>query len=247
MVTDIIKTLEQENTVMQLAKVLPDNLDMARFQRIVISALRTTPKLAACAPDSILAAVMGACQLGLEPNTPEGLCYLIPRKGACNLEVGYKGMLRLAWDSGKVIGISAAVRYENDQFSMRLGSNENISHVPAESNRGAMVGAYAIVSLVSGGHIMRYLPADEVLATRPPYWEKSPWGNKNPFIVAEMWCKTAIKRVLKHAPLSPEIQRAVAYDETYSRGAALNYDTGEAQIIEPGTDQLQLPAREGKS
>ena len=68
-----IKSMEGE-----IKRALPSVITPERFTRMVLSALSTNPKLAACTPKSFLGAMMSAAQLGLEPNTPLGQAYLIP-------------------------------------------------------------------------------------------------------------------------------------------------------------------------
>ena len=50
-----------------------------RFARVCVTAFRQNPDLQKSSPASILGAMMTCAQLGLEPNTPSGLAYLIPR------------------------------------------------------------------------------------------------------------------------------------------------------------------------
>lgn len=64
----------------EIKKALPRVMTPERFSRIVLSALSTTPTLAECTPSSFLGAMMTAAQLGVEPNTPLGQGYLIPRR-----------------------------------------------------------------------------------------------------------------------------------------------------------------------
>ena len=59
-----IKQMEGE-----IKKALPSVITPERFTRIVLSALSTTPALAATTPQSFLGAMMTAAQLGMEPNT----------------------------------------------------------------------------------------------------------------------------------------------------------------------------------
>ena len=56
----------------EIKKALPSVITPERFTRIVLSALSTNPKLAQTTPQSFLAAMMTAAQLGVEPNTPLG-------------------------------------------------------------------------------------------------------------------------------------------------------------------------------
>ena len=62
----------------EIKKALPAVMTPERFTRIVRSALSTNPKLGQTTPQSFLAAMMTAAQLGMEPNTPLGQAYLIP-------------------------------------------------------------------------------------------------------------------------------------------------------------------------
>ena len=104
----------------EIAKALPQVMTPERFKRIALSAVSNTPKLGNCTPQSFLGAMMNAAQLGLEPNTPLGQAYLIPfenrKKGIteCQFQIGYKGLIDLAYRSGEVKMIDAQTVYEND-------------------------------------------------------------------------------------------------------------------------------------
>lgn len=87
----------------EIKKALPAVMTPERFTRIVLSALSANPKLAQTTPQSFLAAMMTAAQLGMEPNTPLGQAYLIPyynsksRCNECQFQLGYKGLIDLAY------------------------------------------------------------------------------------------------------------------------------------------------------
>lgn len=113
-------TIKEYISVMsgEIAKALPSVMTPERFTRIALSAVSNNDKLAACTPQSFLAAMMNAAQLGLEPNTPLGQAYLIPYGGACQFQIGYKGLIDLAYRSGEVKMIDAQVVYEMMSLSM---------------------------------------------------------------------------------------------------------------------------------
>ena len=69
----LVKSMEGE-----IAKALPSVITPERFTRMVLTALSSNDKLAKCEPKSFLGAMMNAAQLGVEPNTPLGMAYLIP-------------------------------------------------------------------------------------------------------------------------------------------------------------------------
>ena len=62
----------------QIRTALPRHLTPERFVRMALTALRLTPKLADCTQESVLATMFEAAQLGLEPSTPLGQCWIIP-------------------------------------------------------------------------------------------------------------------------------------------------------------------------
>ena len=71
---------------------------------------------------------------------PLGQAYLIPFKNKgvleCQFQLGYKGMLDLAYRSGEVSVIQAHTVYENDMFEYELGLDPKLKQIPAKENRG---------------------------------------------------------------------------------------------------------------
>lgn len=114
-IPDMVKALAPE-----LKKALPSAITPERFTRIALSALNNTPQLQQCTPMSFIAALLNAAQLGLEVNTPLGLAYLIPYKNKgqleCQFQIGYKGLITLAYRNGNMQTIQAQTVYENDEF-----------------------------------------------------------------------------------------------------------------------------------
>jgi recombination protein RecT len=198
---------------------LPAVVTPERFTRIALSAVSNTPELGECTPKSFIAALMNAAQLGLEPNTPLGQAYLIPyrNKGVleCQFQLGYKGIIDLAYRSGDVQTIQAQIVYENDEFEFEFGLESKLVHKPAKSNRGDMVWVYAIFKLVNGGYGFEVMSIDDVRKHAEKYSQAyksgfSPWKNN----FEEMAKKTVIKKVLKYAPIKTEFVRGIQTDET---------------------------------
>jgi len=214
---DFIKQMEGE-----IAKALPTVITPERFTRMVLTALSTDKKLELCTPQSFLGAMMTAAQLGLEPNTPLGQAYLIPYKNKgvleCQFQIGYKGLIDLAYRSGEVEIIQAQVAYENDEFDYELGLDPKLKHKPAKDNRGNPIYYYAIFKTKSGGYGFEVMSIHDIKVHAKKYSqsyssEYSPW-QKN---FDEMAKKTVLKRVLKYAPLKSDFVRAIAVDETVKK------------------------------
>lgn len=201
----------------QIKKALPSVMTPERFSRIAMTAVATNPKLAQCTPQSFLGAMMQAAQLGVEPNTPLGQAYLIPYRNKGVLEtqfqLGYKGLIDLAYRSGAVTDIQAHEVYENDDFEYELGLHPQLRHKPKLTNRGEVILFYAVFHTKDGGYGFEVMSVEDIQEHAKKYSKArdySPW--KTNFI--EMAKKTVLKRCLKYAPLKTEFVRGLAADET---------------------------------
>ena len=197
----------------QIRKALPSVITPERFTRMVLTALSSTPKLQTCTPQSFLGAMMQAAQLGVEPNTPLGQAYLIPYGSVCQFQLGYKGLIDLAYRSGEVSSIQAHEVHENDTFEYEYGLEPKLRHVPAMTDRGPVTYYYAVLKLKNGGVGFEVMSRDDVetfARKKSKAYSNGPW--KTDF--DEMAKKTVLKKVLKYAPLKTEFARAVASDES---------------------------------
>ena len=209
-----IKSMEGE-----IKKALPSVITPERFTRMVLSAISTNPKLGSCTPSSFLGAMMSAAQLGLEPNTPLGQAYILPYQNKGTLEaqfqLGYKGLIDLAYRSGEVELIQAHIVYENDKFDCEYGLEAKLSHVPAESERGEPIKVYAMFKTKSGGYGFEVMSMDDVKKHAQKYSKSfgssfSPWATS----FEEMAKKTVLKKCLKYAPLKSDFVKGIVQDET---------------------------------
>lgn len=230
-----IKQMEKE-----IAKALPSVITPERFTRIVLSALSTNPKLGMCTPQSFLGAMMTAAQLGLEPNTPLGQAYLIPFKNGkagvleCQFQLGYKGLMDLAYRSGEVKIIQAHVVYERDEFEYSLGLDPVLKHVPARKDRGEPTHVYAMFRTKDDGYGFTVMSMEEIRAHAAKYsksFGNGPWQTN----FEEMAKKTVLKRVLKYAPLKSDFVRGISSDGTVKTELREDmYDAPTAYIdVEP--------------
>ena len=162
---------------------------------------------------------MPAAQLGVEPNTPLGQAYLLPYWNSknnayeCQFQLGYKGLLDLAYRSGEISVIQAHIVYAEDTFSYSFGLRPELKHVPAKENRGEPVFVYAIFHTKDGGYGFDVSSIEDIRAHAQKYsksFNNGPWQTN----FEEMAKKTVLKRVLKYAPLKSEFLRGLVQDET---------------------------------
>ena len=228
-----IKSMEGE-----IKKALPSVITPERFTRIVLSAISVNPKLAECTPSSFLGAMMTSAQLGLEVNTPLGQAYVLPyqNKGVleAQFQLGYKGLIDLAYRSGEVEVIQAHVVYQNDEFECEYGLEPKLTHKPAGGERGEPIKVYAVFKTKSGGYGFEVMSMEDVQKHAAKYSKAynssfSPWKTN----FEEMAKKTVLKRVLKYAPLKSDFVKAAIQDEVIKKEISDDmYSVPEENIIE---------------
>lgn len=196
----------------QIQAALPKHISADRIARIALTAIRNSPRLGQCNPQSFLGSLMVASQLGLEPNTPLGQCYLIPYGNDCQFQLGYKGILDLAYRTGLYSMIYAAEVYEGDEFKYELGLDKKLHHIPARGARsGEPLAYYAVYKLKDGTGDFSLMYREEVLAHAKKFsksFNNGPWKTN----FNAMARKTCIIDVLKYAPKSIEVAQAISYE-----------------------------------
>lgn len=202
--------------------VLPKHITPERVLRIALSTVRRTPQLMKCAPATLFMGILEASTLGLELDS-RGLAYLVPywnkKTGTydAQFQIGYKGLLELAFRSGKVQSIQANVVGENDKFDYALGLQPRLEHIPNLKNRGEIIAAYAIAIMKDGAVQFDLMSREELDAVRDKASQAKNSGPWKDWPEA-MMKKTVLKRLCKFLPLSPEIQRAVSMDDQADAG-----------------------------
>lgn len=204
-----------------LKKVLPKTLDAARMARIVLSAMQVQPKLYDCTPESVLLSVMRAASYGLEPDGgPLGHGYLVPfwssknKRMECQFIPGYRGLVKMARNSGEVADVSGEVVREGDHFDYELGLTPRLEHKRNDAcdQLLPLQYAYAVARFRDGEKKFVVMNRAEVEAIKARSQSKDRGGNLvGPWVTdeAEMWKKTAIRRLAKNLPLAVEAQDAI--------------------------------------
>ncbi len=208
----------------EIARVLPNQMNPDRMARIATTCVKRTPALARTTPESFLGALLTASQLGLEPG-PTGEAYLVPYGTECTFIIGYRGLIKLARNSGQLRDIWAEVVYERDTFKYTLGLHRDLIHEPAAGDRGKPVAVYAAAELADGGRPFVVMTVAEVEAIRA----RSKAGRSGPWVTdfGAMAKKTAVRQLAKWLPLSAEMTAAVNLD------GSVRTDIGQLVDVEP--------------
>lgn len=198
-------------------------MDFNREALFAVQILEQNTYLQKAKPETIKNAIVNISLVGLSLNPALKYAYLVPRNSKeglnCVLDISYIGMIKLLTDAGAVKNIDCDVIYENDKYDFRKGSDPYLKHTPRLSNRGEMIGVYAIAYFRDGGTQFIVMNKDEVDSVRSTSesWKNekgrqySPWET----FTAEMWKKTALKRLFKLLPkthFSENLISAIAHD-----------------------------------
>lgn len=198
----------------QFARALPKHMDPDRIARIALTLFNSNRALQQCTPQSFMGALLTATQLGLEPG-PLGEAYLVPYGGVCTFIPGYRGLIKLAWQSGQLKSIAAHTVHEGDEFDYAYGLDPVLRHKPTLGNRGEVIAVYAAAVMKDGGSAFVVMSRDDVEEVR----KRSKAGKNGPWVSdwEAMARKTAVKQLIRWLPLSTELRNlavAAQLDET---------------------------------
>lgn len=204
-----------------LKKLLPSSMTIDKFQAVVVAAVADNMDLLECDRGSLLKACLSAAELGLSLNKNMAEADILKvwngktKRNEAQFRPRYKGLMKLALQSGEVLKIESRLVYSKDTFEVEEGIDPRIIHKHGLSSRGEMVGAYCVWKLRNGETQFEIMSKEEILAIRDRSSAKTRDGNiVGPWKTdeAEMWRKTVVRRASKYMPLSTEAMRAVQAD-----------------------------------
>ena len=181
--TSLKETIKSGDFYIQIANALPQgNLSAKRYISACLTALAVQPKLMQCKPSSVLKSMMESARYGLEPNSPLSEAALIPYGQECTFLIEYRGMMKLAWNTGLIKSLDYDKVCEGDEFDYSKGSNGlSFHHRPSLSaSRGEGSIYYAYAELKHGGTAFQVMTRDDIVAhakqfSRGYSAKSSPW------------------------------------------------------------------------
>ena len=181
--TSLKETIQSSAFYTQISNALPQgNLSAKRYISACLTALSVQPKLMQCKPASVLKSMMESARYGLEPNSPLSEAALIPYGQECTFLIEYRGMMKLAWNTGLIKSLDYDKVCDGDEFDYSKGSNGlSFHHRPSLSaSRGEGSIYYAYAELKHGGTAFQVMTRDDIVAhakqfSRGYSAKSSPW------------------------------------------------------------------------
>lgn len=228
----------------QIEKAIGKNSD--QFITSIISAVTANPQLQECTNASILSAALVGQSLKLSPSPQLGQYYIVPYKNnktgtvEAQFQIGYRGMYQLAIRSGQFKKLNALVIKEGELVSFNPLEEEieiNLIEDEEVREKAATIGYYGFFELINGFRKSIYWSKKkmEKHATRYSAGYRAHKGYtfwENDFDA--MACKTIYRQLLKLAPMSIDIQKAMVDDMAVIRdGGSRDYvDSVEIEAAE---------------
>jgi recombination protein RecT len=233
-----------EDRSSKLLQVMPKGMDPERFMRTSLMAVSRNEDLLACTPQSLITAIFEAAEIGIEPTGSLGRGYLVPIKdhGVAKAEfwLGYAGYIDLAMRSGQVSKVWSRPVYEGDKFEALYGTDDRIVHEPLleGTDPNKITHVYACVQYKDGIVDFEVLTRAQVDAVRSQARGSnsptSPWVTA----YAEQARKTALRKLGKRLPLTPEAATAMERDMEREFGFA------EKRTAEHKTEKRTLTVKD---
>lgn len=219
----------------QFASALPAHIPVARFERVVMTAIQNNLQLLDADRRELFNACVKAAQDGLLPDGREGALVCRPSRNRMTVtwQPMIAGIRKKVRNSGEIATWDVQAVYENDKFEFELGDDPFIKHKPALKDRGPLVAVYSVATLKSGEKSRDVMGVDDVfrIRDRSDAWRafkagkirSTPWSTDE----AEMAKKTVARRHAKVLPMSTDLDDLMRRDD-----ALYDYDGGSDRTAE---------------
>jgi recombination protein RecT len=194
---------------------------------------------------SVHLAMINVASTGLTLNPANAYAYLVPRDGQIVLDISYKGLIKIATDSGAIVWARADVVYANDTFTYHgPASIPDHQADPFKQDRGEVIGVYCIAKTKDGDILTEVMPMSEIAKIRDKsmaYAKKKsgPWVEW----FEQMAKKAIIKRASKTWPYTNDKLAQVIEVANNSEGG-YEFDSEEEREAK---HQLQHEAAVGRN
>jgi len=231
----------------QIEAALPRHLNADRMIRIGLTEFRKNPEIEKCDIKTVIASIVIAAQLGLEPGVM-GQGYLIPYKGTCTFVPGWQGLVDLVSRTGRA-SVETGVVHPGDEFEYEFGTGSKLRHVPNDASEDQPFSyVYAlgwvrdaqrpVIEVWSRAKVLKHLRKFNKVGDRH-YAIKG--GEHN----LEMYGrKVALLQVLKYLPKSVELHTAAQLDYAADAGTqSLTIEAaaaGHFEAPEPDSHDAQI-------
>lgn len=181
----------------------------AEESQFAVQALQGNEFMQKCAPETIQNAVINVAAVGLTLNPADGYAYLVPeynkqaKRQECQLRISFKGLIKLATDTGSIKWVKAEVVREADHFTYKGPCEKPDHHMQPFQDRGKPVGVYCIAKTAEDDFLVDVMDWAEVMKIKACAKTQNVWNQWE----EEMAKKAIIKRAQKQWPKTKRSQQ----------------------------------------
>jgi recombination protein RecT len=258
--TDVIQHEPQVPTWPQLVGKVQQRFDQiasrhklvtwAEESQFAIQAIQANEKLFQCEPRTVQNAIINVASIGLTLQPALGYAYLVPESvkykdqnnkeywvQECSLKVSFKGLMKIATDSGSIKWCKAEVVKEKDTFEYK-GPCSMPNHIMQPfADRGATVGVYCIAKTHDGDYLVDIMGSAEIAKIKNAAKTKYVWDAWPD----EMAKKAIIKRASKQWPKTDQSDRLDQAIEVVNE-----YEGSESMDVTQKAERLDKPREKEK-
>ena len=217
-----------------VGEALPKDFNKTRSVQNCLSVMNDNPGLAKINRSHVIAGLLKAAYLGLDPLNKE--CYLIPYGNTVQFQTDYKGDQKFVkrYAIRPVLDIFAKVVREGDFFEEGIVDNKPVVNFkPVPFSNKDIVGAFAIVLFKDGGMLYEAMSTADIQSVRNNY-SKAANSKAWKYSFDEMAKKTVLRRLCKHIETDFE---SVEARQAWEDGAGMEFtQSGKPMEEEPIVD-----------
>lgn len=161
-----------------------------------------------CTPISVINCLVTCAKYGILPDGRNA--HLIPYGTECTVQFDYKGLVHVVIRDDVAKKVYCETVCANDVFEYENGE---VKKHRIQLPRGAVLGAYADITLPNGEHQYEVMDLDEInkvkSCSRGASAANSPWNK----FFSEMAKKSVFRRATKWLKLSPDVMDAIREDD----------------------------------
>jgi len=189
--------ISNELTNYGIESIMPCTRTRARFTEACATAMMNNPNLNQVSRASLLGALIQCAKRDLMPDNREAA--LVPYKSSITLIPMIDGILKIAHKSGQIKNIFAKPIYSNEYFERFVDEHgDHIMHKPLLSNRGELVGVYAVAKSTNDSIYVEVMNIDDVEQVK----RASKSSQSGPWVAwyERMAIKSVLHRLCKRLP-----------------------------------------------
>lgn len=235
------------------------NMSELEFMVTALNAIKKTPNLLEADRKTLFGAILMSAELGLPPNTPMQLSFILPYKRKtkdekgnwgsvteAQFQIGYQGWVEIMLRNPKIESIDSGNVFSNEKWYFNKGLREPFSHEPKPpKDRGEYVGSYAIAWMTTGKKPkVIFLYKEEIeefkKISQGAASDYSPWNSVDKDPQKWMYRKTVLKQLSKELPKTRDIAKAYIQDTIVELGGTQRIDeSGAVEFIESDYQKRQ--------